>query len=184
MKRISPSSTQFHDFFQIVVRPSNQTMAELALGALGVVPLIGFTIKSYTTLYTTLKTFRNCDSNVERLRKRLRGQRRIFENECLLLLRGCLQDSDNSSIDIEGMMADPAHEDWLNHELMAEDDLKRSLMHNYDECIALVQDIGEVIKKIQISMAPFEKVVSAEGDVSTLLPMPSIVADSNDKTST
>lgn len=80
-------------------------MAELVLGALGVVPLIGFTIKSYDSLYTTVKTFRDCDRNVERLRKRLRAQRCIFRNECLLLLRRCLADDDDG-MDIEGMMTD------------------------------------------------------------------------------
>lgn len=140
-------------------------MAELVLGALGVVPLIGFTIKSYDALYTTVKTFRDCDRNVQRLSKRLRGQRCIFRNECLLLLRRCLVD--DGSIDIDGMMADPAHGDWLNHELATtkEEEMKRSLMDSYQECIELVHDIHEAIKRLQSSMAPFERAVSEQDKV-------------------
>lgn len=135
-------------------------MAELALGALGVVPLIGFTIKSYQALYTTVKTFRHCSSNVERLRKKLRSQRCIFENGCQLLLRECLQDD----ADVEGMMGDLKHDGWLDHAVQT-DAMKRRLKHNFDTIMELVQDICEAIRRIQTSMKPFEAVVPEQAKV-------------------
>lgn len=139
-------------------------MAELALGALGVIPLIGFTIKSYQKLYTTVKTFRHCSSNVERLRKKLRTQRCIFENGCQLLLRECLQDS----ADVEGMMGDLDHEDWLDH-AVGPDDIKRSLNQNYDVLVELVQEIGDAIEHIQKTMAPFNEVAAKQDKVSSTI---------------
>lgn len=135
-------------------------MAELALGALGVIPLIGFTIKSYKKLYSTVKTFRHCSSNVERLRKKLRSQKCIFENGCQLLLRESLGDE----ADVEGMMGDPDHEDWLDHAVQT-DDVKGSLSKNYELIIELVHDIGEAIGQIQSSMTPFDEVASKQAKV-------------------
>lgn len=137
-------------------------MAELALGAVGVVPLIGFTIKSYKTLYSTVKTFRHCSKDVERLRKKLRSQRCIFENGCQLLLRECLRDAD-----VEGMMDDPDHEDWLDHSEKTED-MDRSLKQNYETIIELVQEIGDAIRRIQSSMAPFDEVASKQVKVRSI----------------
>lgn len=148
-------------------------MAELALGALGVVPLIGFTIKSYQALAVKAKTFRHCSSNVLRLYKKLRVQRRIFENECQLLLRECREDE----VDVEGMLANPGHEGWLDHEVQS-NNVRQSLKRNYDELIDLVRDIAEALRQLEESLGCFEAVKSSQQAVSpTELPIAGGVSD-------
>lgn len=67
--------------------PDVTTMAELALGILGIVPLVAAAIKSYGDLTVKYRSFRHCSSTVCRVDKKLRVQHRILKNECHLLLR-------------------------------------------------------------------------------------------------
>ncbi|RYP44386.1 hypothetical protein DL768_009152 [Monosporascus sp. mg162] len=131
-------------------------MAELVLGSLGVVPLVGVAIKSYQTLASKLKTFRHCSSTVMRVHKKLRVRRRVFENECHLLLRDCL--NDDTAVQI--MMEDMDHEAWK--EQRRDDGLRRSLKENYDECAELVQDIVGVVHDLEAGLGCFEVVRSEQ----------------------
>ncbi|KAF7552230.1 hypothetical protein G7Z17_g4474 [Cylindrodendrum hubeiense] len=124
-------------------------MAELALGILGVVPMA---LKSYQVLASKLKTFRHCSSIVQRMYKMLRVQRRVFENECQLLLRGCLYDDSTAQL----MIADPDHRDWGKRSW--DDNLRASLKENYDDCVELVQSILEIIRQLESDLDCFETV--------------------------
>lgn len=125
-------------------------MAELILGAIGVVPLIGIAIKSYKTLYTELKTFRHCSSNLKRFLKLLRIQRQLFENECQLLLRDCLSDK----LSVQDMIADPDHKSWGDKKL--DESIKKLLKTNYDACEELVGNSLEAIQKLESGFACFQ----------------------------
>ncbi|RYP65227.1 hypothetical protein DL770_009054 [Monosporascus sp. CRB-9-2] len=131
-------------------------MAELVLGSLGVVPLVGVAIKSYQSLSSKLKTFRHCSSTVMRVHKKLRVRRRVFENECHLLLRDCL----NDDAAVQLMMEDLDHEAW--RERRRDDDLRRLLKDNYDECTELVQDIVGVVHQLETGLGCFEVVKSKQ----------------------
>lgn len=90
-------------------------------------PLIGIALKSSQTLWTELKTFRNCNNNVRRLHKKLKYQRQIFENECEILLRDCLGDES----EVQAMVADLNHVSWNNEQ---DDTLRMLLNKNYVAC--------------------------------------------------
>jgi hypothetical protein len=124
-------------------------MAELALGVLGVVPLIGVTIKSYQQLSSKAKTFRHCSSAVLRLYKQLRIQRRIFENECQLLLHNSLRNDPA----VEEMMADPDNSAWKGRS--RDKELKAALKNNYDSCVGLIEDINEAIQHLRNALDCF-----------------------------
>jgi hypothetical protein len=123
-------------------------MAELVLGALGVVPLLGFAISSYRELSHGLKTFRRSSSTVQRLRKLLGVQYRVFENECKLLLRDCLHDDV-----VELMVADLESDSWNSSEVEA--DVERSLKDNYENCVHLIEDIIQSVGHLQEELNKF-----------------------------
>ncbi|KFA79320.1 hypothetical protein S40288_03571 [Stachybotrys chartarum IBT 40288] len=129
-------------------------MAELVLGVLGVVPLIGFTIKSYQELWSKAKTFRHCSAAVQRLHKKLTIQRRVFENECHLLLRVCIQDDGV----VGAMMLDDNHQNWDNEEL--NNKFRMAFKQNYEELIELVHDISGSIFQIQDELDCFKVIQS------------------------
>lgn len=140
-------------------------MAELVLGVLGVVPLIGFTVKSYQELWSKAKTFRNCSAAVQRLHKKLTIQRRVFQNECHLLLRECIQDD----AVVGAMMSDENHQNWGKEEL--NNKFRMAFKQNYEECIELVHDIGGAIFQIQDELDCF-KVVQSHQQMVCVLPSP------------
>ncbi|KAK3290853.1 uncharacterized protein B0H64DRAFT_349583 [Chaetomium fimeti] len=125
-------------------------MAELILGAVGVVPLIGIAFKSYRTLHSELKTFRHCSSNLKRFLKLLRIQRQLFENECQLLLRDCLGDE----LVVQDMVADPEHGSWSDPK--RDESIKKLLKSNYEAFEELVGDILEAIQKLESGLACFQ----------------------------
>ena len=126
-------------------------MAELILSSVGLVPLIGIALKSSKTLWTELKTFRNCNNNVRRLHKKLKYQRQIFENECELLLRDCLGDE----AEVQAMVADPDHVSWTNER---DGSLRKLLKKNYVACWERVNGIYEAIKKLESVLACFQAI--------------------------
>ena len=125
-------------------------MAELALGALGVVPLIGFAIQSYQSLYTELKTFRHCSSTVRRMHEKLDVHRQVFANECKLLLRDSLGDRAT----VKAMMNDPKHEGWKDEG--NDKSLKGLLDANYDVCARLIEYIRKTAEKLKSALACFQ----------------------------
>ncbi|KAH6892035.1 hypothetical protein B0T10DRAFT_283521 [Thelonectria olida] len=127
-------------------------MAELALGVLGIVPLVGVAIKSYKTLTSKLRAFRHCSSTVHRVYKKLRVQRRIFKNECHLLLRHGVDDE----AAIRDLMSDFDHRGWNNQDW--EKHLRVSLKENYDECAEHVRDIIETIRRLEAEFCCFQAV--------------------------
>lgn len=135
-------------------------MAELILGAVGVVPLIGVALKSYKTLYSELKTFRHCSSNLKRFLKLLRIQRQLFENECQLLLRDCLGDE----LAVQDMVANPEHGSWSD--LKQDESIKKLLKTNYEAFEELVGDILEVTQKLESGLSCFQVLKSVRERVS------------------
>lgn len=135
-------------------------MAELILGAVGVVPLIGVALKSYKTLYSELKAFRRCCSSLKRFHKVLRIQRQLFENECELLLRYCLGDG----LVVQRMVANPEHENWSDPK--QDESIKKLLKTNYEACGELVGGILEAIQKLESGLSCFQVLKSLRQKVS------------------
>lgn len=125
-------------------------MAELILGALGVVPLLGIALKSYKTLYSEIMIFRHCSSNLRRFLGLLKIQKQIFENECQLLLRDTLGDE----LVARNMMANPAHGNWSD--LEQDKRIKKLLKTNYEACEELVGNVLEAIQKLESGLSCFQ----------------------------
>ena len=155
---IPPSARAVVGIFTFPVLPIVK-MAELVLGALGVVPLIGFAIKSYKTLYHELKTFRHCSKGVRRGYRQLKTQRQLFENECLLLLRDCVRDD----MVVEAMMVDPDHDGWRDD--TQDGSLRELLKANYEVYAELVQDILETTQKLESRLACFQALKPKQQEV-------------------
>lgn len=120
-------------------------MAQLALGIVNIVPLA---VHSFEAVSSTLNTCRNYSRIVQRIRKAFGIQRRIFENECYLLLRVGLGEH------AEAMIANPTHEDWERGQLELE--IQTSLKDNYATCIEIMERIVEAINKLEIEFDCFK----------------------------
>ncbi|EEU37667.1 uncharacterized protein NECHADRAFT_87434 [Fusarium vanettenii 77-13-4] len=113
-------------------------MAELALGAIGVVPVVEFVFKSFKGLYKNLKTFKKYDREAKRVRGELKILRTVF-----------LPTADDSNApDI----ADHASRRSLG-KLQLDQRLRRALGENYDACekatAVIREDLEELSRELQ-----------------------------------
>lgn len=138
-------------------------MAELVLGAVGVVPLIGFTIKSFQTLCKELNTFGRCSRTVKRMESLLTIQKRIFMNICHLLLRESLEDDT-----VGAMLKNAEHESWGDEGRSK--NLKELLDMNYGACYELIETILETSQKLESGLACFQALKPHKFKVCASLP--------------
>ena len=127
-------------------------MADPASLALGIIPLVGVAVKSYATVYKKLSTLIHYSATIKRYQKRFKFQRRIFENECHLLLR--LAIPDDGAIGL--MKADPDHSNWTDDSI--DNDLKQHLGENYEPCLDIVRDIRKALDVIEEQLQSFDAV--------------------------
>ncbi|PVH71685.1 hypothetical protein DL98DRAFT_503310 [Cadophora sp. DSE1049] len=132
-------------------------MADPASLALGVIPLVGVVIKSYKEVYSKLKTFRHCSSTVQRVQKKLKFQRRVFENECHLLLRFVL---DDDSV-VADMKSDSDHDNWKDKGLDRQ--MRERLSQNYKACLQIVEDIRSAIEGMAEELRCFHVLAIQDG---------------------
>lgn len=124
-------------------------MAELALGAIGVVPVVEFVFKSFKGLYNNLKTFKQYAREAKRVRQELEVQEAIFKNEWQILRTVFLPRADDSdALDV----ADHTRRRKLG-KLQLDQRLRRALGENYDVCekaIAMIrEDLQELTRELQ-----------------------------------
>ncbi|KAM7194208.1 hypothetical protein V8F33_007354 [Rhypophila sp. PSN 637] len=125
-------------------------MADPASLALGIIPLVGVAFKSYAAVYKKISTFVHCSTKLQRIHKRFKFQRRIFENECHLLLRFAIPDTAT----INSMKTNPDHENWSKKTI--DDELKQQLGANYELCLEVVHDIGSALSWLQDQLRGFD----------------------------
>lgn len=122
--------------------------------ALGILPLLGNTVKVYKCVRDNFKTFRHYSAEVKRIRKLFERQQGYFLNEVELVLRLVLQDQDI----IKAMMKKPAHAQWQADSL--KEKLNVLLGRNSTSMIDIVNDINESIAALQKAFqcfAPLEE---------------------------
>ncbi|KAL2672471.1 hypothetical protein Neosp_013182 [[Neocosmospora] mangrovei] len=124
-------------------------MAELALGAIGVVPVVEFVFKSFKGLYKNLKTFKRYDREAKRVRQELEVQEAIFKNEWQILRTVFLPTTDDSNVlDI----ADHTSR-RKSDKLQLDQRLRRALGGNYDACekatAVIREDLEELTRELQ-----------------------------------
>ncbi|RSM09078.1 hypothetical protein CDV31_007845 [Fusarium ambrosium] len=119
-------------------------MAELALGAIGVVPVVEFVYKSLRGLYRDLKTFKRYTREAKRVQQELEVQEAIFKNEWQILRTIFLPTADDSNAP-----------DIVSHvsrgrldKLQIDQRLRRALGENYDACEKATVVIGEDLQEL------------------------------------
>lgn len=116
--------------------------------ALGVIPLIASVVKSYRVIYAKLMMFRHYSSHVQRIQKKFKVQRRIFENECHLLFRFALDDST-----IAAMKLDPSHPNWSDQDL--DDKFRSHFDQNYESLLEIVREVREAAEDMERELGYF-----------------------------
>lgn len=137
-------------------------MAELALGVMGVIPLLGAAYKSYRSVYSTLKAYKHSSRDLSNISKRFRLAKSYFQHECCLLLRFALDEES-----IKAMRADLDHENWSTPDLEAQ--LQESLASGYASCELLADGINESLKKFGDELQLFEDLANDHPEVSRCL---------------
>lgn len=134
-------------------------MADPVSITLGVIPLIGAAIKSYTVVHKKFTTFVHYSSKLRRFQKRFKLYRRVFENECHLLLRFALDDEAVTDL----MRADLAHKTWTDSSV--DNSLKRQFGDNYESCIDTLQDICKAVDDIAEEFGSFDVLAEQQLEV-------------------
>ncbi|RSL54802.1 hypothetical protein CEP54_009664 [Fusarium duplospermum] len=119
-------------------------MAELALGAIGVIPVVEFVFKSFKGLYKNLKTFKQYARESKRVRQELEVQEAIFKNEWQILRTVFSPTADDSNVvDI----ANHASQGKLD-KLQLDQRLRRALGENYNACEKATEVIREDLQEL------------------------------------
>ncbi|KAF2235089.1 hypothetical protein EV356DRAFT_514708 [Viridothelium virens] len=124
---------------------------EVAGVALGALPLIVEAVKSYRTTYEKIKTIRRWAREVTHVQKRLRVQKRLFENECALLLGSIIKYPEeidtilDVGLDVSG--TGNAHNEHLQQHLGND---------NYQCFSDIVEEMLEHLRDIQNDLQIFE----------------------------
>lgn len=127
------------------------TMAELALGIVGIAPLVGGAIKAYKEVNSRLKLFRHSSKEVKKVHKVLRIQRQVFVNECRLWLKFIIEDDETAM----AMASDPDHDRWADPELDAS--FKSRLKDNYNAWLETTKDVSEGIEELEANLTVFKE---------------------------
>lgn len=127
---------------------SLQQMEPVGL-ALGIIPLVGGSLKVYKSTYSRLKTFRHYSREVDRVRKNFDRQRHFFLNEVHLVLRLVLEDESL----VQDMIDDGAHKKWKSSSL--EDSMADRLGNNAQSLKDIIEDIGTIIGDVEKGLECF-----------------------------
>ncbi|CAH0045314.1 unnamed protein product [Clonostachys solani] len=122
--------------------------AELVVG---IVPLVALAIKAYRDVSSKIKTYRHYSKMIRHIGKKFKAQRRIFENECELILRHCLDDDAT----VEAMISNLQHEGWDKNELELEQNNRNITEKNHDNCVEQIKDIVEAVQQLETQLDYF-----------------------------
>ncbi|KAK1759053.1 hypothetical protein QBC47DRAFT_336709 [Echria macrotheca] len=105
---------------------------------LGIVPILGGSVKLYKSAHSKLKIARHFSREVDRIRRQFDRQKQFFLNEIRLLLRLVL---DDESL-IQEMVADGGHERWQSPRL------NRALLDRLGDNCCVLEEVAEDVTKI------------------------------------
>lgn len=128
--------------------------------SLGVIPLLGGSIKLYRASQSRLRTFRHYSREVDRVRKEFERQRQFFVNEVHLSLRLVIEDESL----VQEMVDDGNHLQWRSRSL------ERTMSDRFDanNCQVLneiVDDIGKTISAVKDGLECFDCLEDARREV-------------------
>ncbi|KAG4274723.1 hypothetical protein FPRO04_09087 [Fusarium proliferatum] len=117
--------------------------------ALGIIPIVGGSLKAYKSIHSKLKTFRHYSREVDRVRKHFDRKRQFFLNEVHFVLRLALDDE----VLVKEMVADGAHLEW--HSQRLESAIVESFGDNSGALMEIVEDVRTIINDVQMALECF-----------------------------
>lgn len=127
----------------------------------GVLPIFIEAIKAYSTICEKVHTFRYCSREVRSIDVQFQVERRIFLNECQLLLRLITDD-----VQAKEMVEDGQHPLW-NDETINER-MNSCLQNNYKLCQSIIENTQITLEEIGEEISSLELVKASRAKVSAL----------------
>ncbi|KAF2473452.1 uncharacterized protein BDR25DRAFT_341509 [Lindgomyces ingoldianus] len=129
-------------------------MADIALGAIGLLPILIRTISSFQTIHNGIKIANKCIEHLDIIAIDWKIQRGRFLNECVLLL----MESGEEELVGRAMVADLLHTSWTNSALATS--FSTCLGDSYELCIEIMKRFDTISKKLKKILTGFETVRS------------------------
>jgi len=126
------------------------TGVEIAGLVLGVLPVLFATVGAYSKVHDSLHTFKHWSDEVLIVSKQLEVQKRLFFNECRLLLREAVDEEAAKN------MVDNRNEylqRWMSTEL--DQELQLVLKENFDLCRDIIEATKDVVERMEEEMKKF-----------------------------
>lgn len=143
------------------------TMSGIEVAGLvfGVLPILIEAVKAYSTVCSSLRTFRHYSREVKSIFRRLDVHQCIFLNECRLLLR-LVEDEQGT----EAMLKDKADRRWVSKEL--NDKLNAVLGSNFQPCQIIIAETKDIIDELRRELMKFDVLKNGKEQVRALPHMP------------
>jgi hypothetical protein len=127
-------------------------MADIALGAIGLIPVLVQTISSFQTIHNGIKTANRCIEHLDAILMDWKIQRGRFLNECVLLLMV------NGEEELVGraMVKDAQHIRWKKSSLEAS--FSKRLGTSYKMCLEVMKRVDTISKKMKKMLSCFDDV--------------------------
>jgi hypothetical protein len=135
--------------------------------SLGIIPLLGGSIKLYRASRSRLKTFHHYSREVDRVRRQFERQRQFFLNEVHLALRLIIEDESL----VQEMVDNGDHLRWRSQSL-ERTMLDRFNANNCQVLNGIVDDIGKTISAVQEGLECFDCLEEARRKVSPQIHTP------------
>lgn len=133
------------------------TGVEIALGTLGILPLIISTAEHYDDCFRPFRRYRKFATEVDHFQDRFKIQKAIFRNQCRLLLNNVTSQNVTPS-----MLGDPGHPLWTDRNI---DPQLAEYLEDSDACITVVNMINKILKGVEKESQNLETIVNEHQDV-------------------
>ncbi|EJT80599.1 hypothetical protein GGTG_00594 [Gaeumannomyces tritici R3-111a-1] len=129
-------------------------MAELAIGVLGLVPLIGGAHAGVRAAKRKFRSFQKYSSEVRRISNSLDMEKASFRNQTRLVLQLALDDRDGAEKDIEAILG--CRDEKLAAKLGLEERLQACLADSYEPCRAVFEQISADVNHLEQQLDGYE----------------------------
>ena len=139
---------------------------EVGFGVLGILPLIISAAEHYSDCFRPFIRYRKFSAEVDCFQRKLRSQKTVFRQQCLILLQNATLDDVAAS-----MLDDRSHPWWADQEI--EQQLAEYLKGFRELCVETIELIQERLEKVEKKSQEFGAALNNDDqDVgcSSLLP--------------
>lgn len=135
-------------------------MADIALGVIGLIPVLVQTISSFQTIHNGIKTANRCIEHLDAILMDWKIQRGRFLNECVLLL---MLNGEDEHVG-RAMVKDAQHICWQESSLGAS--FSKRLGTSYKMCLEIMKRVDAISKKMKKMLSCFDDVRRNKAKVS------------------